>query len=187
MCVGTEAPTNINPITINPDIEFSLKQTKNVDCSTSPNGEVTVTLVDWSTTSNYTYSVLSPLNPGSISGGNVTSKIFTIAIPSINTTPQTYTVIISENGSTCGIEKEITIAPKLEPIFKATPSDKICNGTETGVITITDEVFNGIKNVKYTISLNGGALTPTQETFDAATKTFSGLPSRNLYNNRNRR
>ncbi|MCD8454180.1 T9SS type B sorting domain-containing protein [Tenacibaculum finnmarkense genomovar ulcerans] len=176
LCVGTEAPTNINPITINPDIEFSLKQTKNVDCSTSPNGEVTVTLVDWSTTSNYTYSVLSPLNPGSISGGNVTSKIFTIAIPSINTTPQTYTVIISENGSTCGIEKEITIAPKLEPIFKATPSDKICNGTETGVITITDEVFNGIKNVKYTISLNGGALTPAQETFDAATKTFSGLP-----------
>ncbi|MCG8751238.1 T9SS type B sorting domain-containing protein, partial [Tenacibaculum finnmarkense] len=176
LCVGTEAPTNINPITINPDIEFTLVETKNVDCSASPNGEVTVTLVDWSTTSNYTYSVLSPLNPGSISGGNVTSKIFTIAIPSINTTPQTYTVIISENGSTCGIEKEITIAPKLEPIFKATPSDKICNGTETGVITITDEVFNGIKNVTYTISLNGGTLNTTQKTFDAAKRTFSGLP-----------
>ncbi|MCG8207033.1 T9SS type B sorting domain-containing protein [Tenacibaculum finnmarkense] len=176
LCVGTEAPTNINPITINPDIEFSLKQTKNVDCSTSPNGEVTVTLVDWSTTSNYTYSVLSPLNPGSISGGNVTSKIFTIAIPSINTTPQTYTVIISENGSTCGISGEIPIAPKLEPSFEATPSDKICNGTETGVITITDEVFNGIKNVKYTISLNGGALTPAQGNFNTTTSSFENLP-----------
>ncbi|MCG8236385.1 T9SS type B sorting domain-containing protein [Tenacibaculum finnmarkense] len=176
LCVGTEAPTNINPITINPDIEFSLKQTKKVDCSTSPNGEVTVTLTNWSTTSNYTYSVSSLLNPGSISGGNVTSKIFTIAIPSINTTPQTYTVIISENGSTCGISNTIPIAPKLKPSFEATPSDKICNGTETGVITITDEFSNGIKNVKYTISLNGGTLTSTQETFDAVTKTFTGLP-----------
>ncbi len=177
LCVGTENPTSINPITINPDIKFTLVETKKVDCSTtSPNGEVTVTLKNWSTTSNYTYSVSSLLNPGSISGGNVTSKIFTIAIPSINTTPQTYTVIISENGSTCGIEKEITIAPKLEPSFKATPSDKICNGTETGVITITDEVFNGIKNVTYTISLNGGTLTSTQETFDTAKRTFSGLP-----------
>ncbi|WP_370424802.1 T9SS type B sorting domain-containing protein [Tenacibaculum dicentrarchi] len=177
LCVGTENPTNINPITINPDIKFTLVETKKVDCSTtSPNGEVTVTLKNWSTTSNYTYSVSSLLNPGSISGGNVTSKIFTIAIPSINTTPQTYTVIISENGSTCGIEKEITIAPKLEPSFKATPSDKICNGTETGVITITDEVFNGIKNVTYTISLNSGTLTSTQETFDTAKRTFSGLP-----------
>ncbi|MCG8795454.1 T9SS type B sorting domain-containing protein [Tenacibaculum finnmarkense] len=176
LCVGTEAPTNINPITINPDIEFSLKQTKNVDCSASPNGIVTVTLENWSTTSNYTYSVSSLLNPGSISGGNVTSKIFTIAIPSINTTPQTYTVIISENGSTCGISNTIPIAPKLKPSFEATPSDKICNGTATGVITITDEVSNGIKNVKYTISLNGGTLTSTQETFDAVTKTFTGLP-----------
>ncbi|MCG8807819.1 T9SS type B sorting domain-containing protein [Tenacibaculum finnmarkense] len=177
LCVGTEAPTNINPITINPDIEFTLVETKKVDCSTtSPNGIVTVTLENWSTTSNYTYSVSSLLNPGSISGGNVTSKIFTIAIPSINTTPQTYTVIISENGSTCGISNTIPIAPKLEPSFEATPSDKICNGTETGVITITDEFSNGIKNVKYTISLNGGTLTSTQETFDAAKRTFSGLP-----------
>ncbi|MCG8762209.1 T9SS type B sorting domain-containing protein [Tenacibaculum finnmarkense] len=176
LCVGTEAPTNINPITINPDIEFSLKQTKNVDCSASPNGIVTVTLENWSTTSNYTYSVSSLLNPGSISGGNVTSKIFTIAIPSINTTPQTYTVIISENGSTCGISNTIPIAPKLEPSFEATPSDKICNGTETGVITITDEFSNGIKNVTYTISLNGGTLTPAQETFNTVTKTFTGLP-----------
>ncbi|WCC41285.1 T9SS type B sorting domain-containing protein [Tenacibaculum finnmarkense] len=176
LCVGTEAPTNINPITINPDIEFTLVETKKVDCSASPNGEVTVTLTNWSTTSNYTYSVSSLLNPGSISGGNVTSKIFTIAIPSINTTPQIYTVIISENGSTCGISNTIPIAPKLEPSFEATPSDKICNGTETGVITITDEFSNGIKNVKYTISLNGGTLTSTQETFDAVTKTFTGLP-----------
>ncbi|MCD8410058.1 T9SS type B sorting domain-containing protein [Tenacibaculum finnmarkense] len=187
LCVGTEAPTNINPITINPDIEFSLKQTKNVDCSASPNGIVTVTLTNWSTTSNYTYKVekVNKIIGGSntalaINGSitnNVTSKTFTISIPaSGNDNKETYKVTISENGSTCGIEKEITIAPKLEPSFKATPSDKICNGTETGVITITDEVFNGIKNVKYTISLNGGALTPAQETFDAATKTFSGLP-----------
>ncbi|MCD8444669.1 SprB repeat-containing protein, partial [Tenacibaculum finnmarkense] len=176
LCVGTEAPTNINPITINPDIEFSLKQTKNVDCSASPNGIVTVTLENWSTTSNYTYSVSSLLNPGSISGGNVTSKIFTIAIPSINTTPQTYTVIISENGSTCGISNTIPIAPKLEPSFEATPSDKICNGTATGVITITDEVSNGIKDIEYTISSNVGTLTPAQETFNTVTKTFTGLP-----------
>ncbi len=176
LCDGIVKTVGKDTVTINPDIEFSLKQTKNVDCSAFPNGEVTVTLVDWSTTSNYTYSVSSLLNPGSISGGNVTSKIFTIAIPSINTTPQTYTVIISENGSTCGIEKEITIAPKLEPSFEAIPSDKICNGTSTGVITITDEVFNGIKNVTYTISSNVGALTSAQETFNTVTRTFSGLP-----------
>ncbi|MCD8432566.1 T9SS type B sorting domain-containing protein [Tenacibaculum finnmarkense genomovar ulcerans] len=180
-CVGTENPTSINPITINPDIEFTLVETKKVDCSTtsptSANGIVTVTLENWSTTSNYTYSVSSLLNPGSISGGNVTSKIFTIAIPSINTTPQTYTVIISENGSTCGISNTIPIAPKLEPSFEAKATvNNICNGTETGVITITDEFSNGIKNVTYTISLNGGTLTPAQETFNTVTKTFTGLP-----------
>ncbi|WP_233898996.1 T9SS type B sorting domain-containing protein [Tenacibaculum piscium] len=194
-CVGTENPTSINPITINPDIEFTLVETKKVDCSTtsptSANGIVTVTLENWSTTSNYTYKVekVNKIIGGSntalaINGSitnNVTSKTFTISIPAGNVNKETYKITIIDKDaiptpSTCGISEEITIAPKLEPIFKATPSDKICNGTETGVITITDEVFNGIKNVKYTISLNGGALTPAQETFDAATKTFSGLP-----------
>ncbi|WP_233901005.1 T9SS type B sorting domain-containing protein [Tenacibaculum piscium] len=175
LCVGKENPTSINPITINPDIEFTLVETKKVDCSTSPNGEVTVTLKNWvNGISNYKVvdSNSNALNIGGNIINDVPSQIFTISIP----TAETYTVIISEKGSTCGISNTITIAPKLEPIFKATPSDKICNGTETGVITITDEVFNGIKNVTYTISLNGGALTPAQETFDAATKTFSGLP-----------
>ncbi|MCD8422668.1 T9SS type B sorting domain-containing protein [Tenacibaculum finnmarkense genomovar ulcerans] len=173
-CVGTENPTSINPITINPDIEFTLVETKKIDCSASPNGIVTVTLKNWSATSNYTYKVV---DSNSNALGNISNDItvnpFTISIP----TAETYTVIISEKGSTCGISNTIPIAPKLEPSFEAKATvNNICNGTATGVITITDEVSNGIKNVKYTISLNVGALTPAQETFDAATKTFSGLP-----------
>ncbi|MCD8399951.1 T9SS type B sorting domain-containing protein [Tenacibaculum finnmarkense] len=173
LCVGTENPTSINPITINPDIEFTLAETKKIDCSASPNGIVTVTLKNWSATSNYTYKVV---DSNSNALGNISNDItvnpFTISIP----TAETYTVIISEKGSTCGISNTIPIAPKLEPSFEATPSDKICNGTETGVITITDEFSNGIKNVTYTISLNGGTLTSAQGNFNTTTSSFENLP-----------
>ncbi|MBE7690325.1 T9SS type B sorting domain-containing protein [Tenacibaculum piscium] len=182
-CVGTENPTNINPITINPDIEFSLKQTKNVDCSASPNGEVTVTLKNWST--NYKYKVEDSKGTAFLNIGNqiffdVSSQIFTISIPAGNVNKETYKITIIDKDaiptpSTCGISEEITIAPKLEPIFKATPSDKICNGTATGVITIT-EIFNGIKDIKYTISPAVGTLTSTQGNFNTTTSSFENLP-----------
>ncbi|MCG8184024.1 T9SS type B sorting domain-containing protein [Tenacibaculum piscium] len=185
LCDGIVKTVGKDTVTINPDIEFTLVETKKVDCSTSPNGEVTVTLENWSTTSNYTYKVEDSKGTAFLNIGNqiffdVPSQTFTISIPAGNVNKETYKVTIIDKDavptSTCGISREIPIAPKLKPIFEAKATvNNICNGTETGVITIIDEVFNGIEDIEYTISSNVGTLTPAQETFNTVTKTFTGL------------
>ncbi|CAM1333533.1 T9SS type B sorting domain-containing protein [Tenacibaculum aestuariivivum] len=152
-------------VTINPDVNFSLVETKKVDCSALPNGEVTVTLESWvNGTANYTYSVVGSVEAGSILGGNVTTNPFTISIPNTNTTPQTYTVTITDNDalpSACSVSKEIIIQPRVEPNFTALAIvDNICFGSTTGVIKVTPTA-NGISPLTYVINNVANTYTAT--------------------------
>ncbi|MCG8842550.1 T9SS type B sorting domain-containing protein [Tenacibaculum finnmarkense] len=108
-----------------------------------------------------------------------TSKVITVT-PATLTTPPTfktsvaeeYTITITDIGATpnCTKTSKFTVKESVKPKFTATPSDKICNGTATGVITINETVKVGINPVTYTISPNNGTFDDTN-----GIKTFKGL------------
>ncbi|WP_408024847.1 hypothetical protein, partial [Tenacibaculum sediminilitoris] len=166
---GCDAGTPTN-VTINPDVNFSLVETKKVDCSVSPDGIVTVDFVNWTSgTSNYTYDVSGSVEGSLVTNVVVTSDPFTITIPNGNTTPQTYTVTVRDLDATpmCDVSRTIEIQPEIRPDFTPVVTASLCSGDNSGVITLT-AVDNGILPISYTIS-------PVAGTYDGAS-TFSDLP-----------
>ncbi|MFT7900361.1 T9SS type B sorting domain-containing protein [Tenacibaculum ascidiaceicola] len=170
---GCPAPDQT--VTINPDVNFSLVETKKVDCSVSPDGIVTVDLTNWTSgVSNYEYEVVSP--SGVLVNGAVTSDPFTISIPSTNPTPQTYTVTVRDLSSlpapVCEVSKDIVINPRIEPVFTAIATvNDICSGSADGEITVS-ETDNGISPLTYVINP-----LPAGSSFN--NNVFSGLPAGN--------
>ncbi|AZJ35415.1 DUF11 domain-containing protein [Tenacibaculum singaporense] len=150
---GCDAGTPTD-VTINPDVNFSLVETKKVDCSASPDGIVTVDLVNWTSGSNYQYDVAGSVDGVLVTGGIISSDPFTISIPGGNTTPQTYTVTVRDTDATpvCDVSKTIEIQPEIRPEFTAVASvNDICFGSTDGEITVSP-TDNGILPLTYTIS-----------------------------------
>ncbi len=157
---GCDAGTPTN-VTINPDVNFSLTETKKVDCSVSPDGIVTVDLVDWTlATSNYEYDVVGSVDGAITANVAITSDPFTITILNTNTTPQTYTVTVRDLNATpvCDVSRDIVIQPRTEPDFTYVAEDSLCSGDNSGIITLT-AVDNGILPLTYTISPVAGTIT----------------------------
>ncbi|RLJ99677.1 T9SS type B sorting domain-containing protein [Tenacibaculum discolor] len=166
---GCDAGTPTN-VTINPDVNFLLVETKKVDCSASPDGEVTVDLVNWTSgTSNYTYDVSGSVDGSLMTNVVVTSDPFTVTIPSANNTPQTYTVTVRDLDATpiCDVSRTIEIQPEIRPDFTPEVTASLCSGDNSGIITLT-AIDNGILPITYTIS-------PIAGTYDGDS-TFTDLP-----------
>ncbi|WP_408046589.1 beta strand repeat-containing protein, partial [Tenacibaculum crassostreae] len=172
---GCDAGTPTD-ITINPDVNFSLVETKKVDCSASPDGVVTVDLVNWSATSNYEYDISGSVDGALAANVAITSDPFTITIPSANATPQTYTVTVRDLGATpvCSVSKDILIEPEIRPVFTPTVTvNDICFGSSDGEISVTP-TDNGILPLTYTISPDpNGASGVSSNT----TVVFGNLPA----------
>ncbi|MBE7645802.1 T9SS type B sorting domain-containing protein [Tenacibaculum finnmarkense genomovar ulcerans] len=125
---------------------------------------------------NFTYSVIDK---------NDTSKVITVT-PATLTTPPTfttseagdYTITITDKVGNCPITRDFTVKESVKPEFvpEATTT-KICNGSSTGVISITSELQNGINDLTYTISPNINNVIPYTGTFNTTTKSFENLPA----------
>ncbi|PHN99737.1 hypothetical protein CSC82_32480, partial [Rhodobacteraceae bacterium 4F10] len=166
---GCDAGTPTD-VTINPDVNFSLVETKKVDCSVSPDGIVTVDLVNWTSgTSNYTYDVSGSVDGSLMTNVVVTSDPFTVTIPSANDTPQTYTVTVRDLDATpiCDVSRTIEIQPEIRPDFTPEVTASLCSGDNSGIITLT-AIDNGTLPITYTIS-------PIAGTYDGDS-TFTDLP-----------
>ncbi|MCG8882778.1 T9SS type B sorting domain-containing protein [Tenacibaculum finnmarkense] len=91
-----------------------------------------------------------------------------------------YTITITDTGATpnCTKTSNFTVAESVKPEFvlEATTT-KICNGSSTGVISITSELQNGINDLTYTISPNINNVIPYTGTFNTTTKSFENLPA----------
>ncbi len=171
-CTALTAPIDV---TINPKVNFSLVETKKIDCTPTPNGIVTVDLANWTSgVSNYEYEVVDSSGGSLVLSSPVTSNPFTIEIPNGNPTPQTYTVTVRDLNSlptpVCEVSKEIIINPRIEPVFTAQATvDNICIGSSDGEITVSS-TDNGISPLTYTINPQ-----PTGWSFN--NNVFSGLPA----------
>ena len=171
-CTALTAPIDV---TINPKVNFSLVETKKIDCTPTPNGIVTVDLTNWTSgVSNYEYEVVDSSGGSLVLSSPVTSNPFTISIPNGNPTPETYTVTVRDMDSQpkpeCEVSKEIIINPRIEPVFTAQATvNNICSGSSTGEITVSS-TDNGISPLIYRINPQ-----PTGWSFN--NNVFSGLPA----------
>ncbi|MFL0108211.1 SprB repeat-containing protein, partial [Tenacibaculum maritimum] len=152
-------------ITLHPNLEFTVTETKKIDCTVSPSGIVSVSILSGS--GNYEYEVLNSL------GGAVVSRVAIVGTTvTFNTVAKDiYTVNVYDVGATpnCSITKTIDIDDSIKPIFTHDKEDSVCNGSNSGIIRLTAQ-DNGIVPLRYTISPdpNGvGAIT---------TNVFENLP-----------
>ncbi|SEC95476.1 gliding motility-associated C-terminal domain-containing protein [Tenacibaculum sp. MAR_2009_124] len=154
-------------ITLLSSLDFLVTQTKNIDCSASPDGVVTIDVTSGSGT--YEYAVVNSLGGTIVAqttmGG--TTVTFNVA------TADTYTVEVFDMGATpnCSNTVDIEILPSIQPNFSLVASvDNICNGSSTGEILIT-EINTSINPLTYTISPDPNAIGSTSD------KLFTGLPA----------
>ncbi|MEP0214652.1 MAG: T9SS type B sorting domain-containing protein [Cellulophaga sp.] len=152
--------------TIYPKFQATAAVTKLLDCSATPNAEITITAFDGS--GSYAYEIDGP-------GTNDLPRT-NLPLPSNAdvwndaTVSGTYIVSVYDNNTpSCPPTVfNIVVEDAVTPIFTHTFTDVTCNSADDGTITLY-QTDNGINPLTYTI-------TPLAGTFDAATSTFSDLP-----------
>ncbi|MFD0994253.1 hypothetical protein, partial [Tenacibaculum geojense] len=168
-CPGTALTSPL--VTISPDLAFTAIQTKNIDCSASPDGVITVDITSGSGT--YEYSVVNSSSAVIVAQTSTGGTTFTFPV----STADTYTVEVFDMAATpvCSTTVDVVVAPAIQPDFSAVASvNNICFGSTDGVIQIT-EVNNSINPLTYSISVVSGG--PYSGSIDMTTLTYSGLPA----------
>lgn len=154
-CTDTENITLYRKISVNPIV------TKELDCTTSPDAEITLNVSDG--LAPFTYEV-STDGGGTYDTTGFTANIYSAA------TAQTYTFRVTDaNG--CQFISEATIEPKIAPDFTFVQTDESCINSSDGTITITPTSGVG----PFTYSIDNGA------NFYVS-NFFSGLNATGTYN-----
>ncbi len=136
-------------LTIAPQLTAAPQITKGLDCTTTPDAEITVTITGG--TSPFTYDVniggagfAGPPAPVAVSGNTF---VFTAAAA------DTYQFLITD-ANNCTVESSaVTITPVVNPTAEAFPVPPLCNGDATGSV----EIVPSEGTAPYTIVFDGGA------------------------------
>ncbi|NRT14507.1 gliding motility-associated-like protein [Flavobacterium sp. 28A] len=153
-CTNTAAP-----ITVYPKLTTAAT-TKQLDCSTTPDGSITVTIAGGK--ANYSYTVKKGTATASAPITGVTGPTFTYPVLVANAGSYTF-VITDANG--CKSTVTATIDARTNPTLAiASQTDVTCNGLATGSVTL---IGSGGSGTGYTYSNDG--------TTYGVNATFTGL------------
>jgi gliding motility-associated-like protein/uncharacterized repeat protein (TIGR01451 family) len=150
--------TDTASVTVHPPLQAQVTLTKLMDCSVSPDAEITLDLIDGS--GDYDYEVAD-------SGGTIVARTalpsdpFVLAVSAADT----YTITVFDNltDTPCTEVFTVVVPPIVNPSFVATPTDVSCQGSTDGSIEM-DASASPITIVQYT--LTPGALTTATNRFD---------------------
>jgi len=162
--IDSNGCTDTDTIEIFPVLEANVSLTKLIDCTASPDAQITIDVTFGS--GDYDYQITNSL-------GVVQTRTTLLTDPLIYSTsiPEDYVITLFDNNTSapeCNRVFNINVPTVLTPAFTETHVDVTCNGSTDGTITLT-ETPNGINPLTYTI-------TPAAGTFNAATNTFENLP-----------
>ncbi|RYF24918.1 MAG: hypothetical protein EOO42_04795 [Flavobacteriales bacterium] len=135
----------VSNIVIAPELKGSAAISKTLDCTTSPNASITVTISGG--TANFTYKVKKGTGAYSTSNA-VTGTSFVYPA----TAADLYTFEITDSKG-CVTTTTATINPITNPTVTATKVDATCNGASTGSVQLVGAGGSG----GYTYSFNGSA------------------------------
>ena len=150
----------VGPVVLTDAMAATAAVVKPIDCTISPDGEITITVTGGS--SNLDYTVTYPDLTTTVSQNN---GVFTNL-----SQPGEYVFVITDLDTAipCTYTVRQTLDPAILPVFAETHTDVTCNGANNGTIALS-QTENGINPLTYTIS-------PIAGTFNAATSTFENLP-----------
>ena len=148
-----------------PVLEASASLTKLLDCTTTPDAEISIEVQFGS--SNYDYEITNGL-------GSVVARTALPSNPFVFSTgiAEDYVITIYDtntNTPECSRSFNVTVPPVIIPSFTETHVDANCNGNADGSISLA-ETNNGVNPLTYIISPSAGS-------FNAATRTFENLPA----------
>jgi len=170
--IDSNGCTAIDTVDVHPVLQADVSLTKLLDCTASPDAQITIDVTAGS--GNYDYEI-------SDSGGTVVSRAALPSVPYVYDAPvaENYVITIydrSTSGPECSRSFPIEVPAEVRPVVNPiTPSDVTCNGASDGSITIS-AVDNGIGPYTFEItSLDGAAtsISPTSSTNTSA--SFIGL------------
>ncbi|MCB4797964.1 T9SS type B sorting domain-containing protein [Neotamlana laminarinivorans] len=137
--------------TVEPQLQLDADLTKDIDCTTSPDGTIVLTPSGGTGVGPYTYEV-------SINGGAfavIASDTYTV------TTSGTYEFRVTNSQSCQATSNIITVDPLGTPVATEIHTDISCNGGSDGTITVTASGTEG----PYEYSIDGGTTFLTSNVF----------------------
>ena len=165
--------TDTDVVTVHPVLEVDVALTKLLDCSVSPDAEITIEVLSGS--GDYDYQITD-------GGGTVVARTALSSNPLVfsTTTVENYTITVFDNltSTPCTRVFNIPVVPALTPSFNITAtSDVSCNGNDDGTIDVA-AVDNGTGPFTFEIISGPGSsatfpLAPTSS--NATTASFAGL------------
>ncbi|QCX01892.1 T9SS type B sorting domain-containing protein [Aggregatimonas sangjinii] len=161
--IDSNGCTDTDTVDIHPILEANVSLTKLLDCTASPDAEITIEVTFGS--GDYDYQITDGT-------GTVVAKQALPSNPYVfsATIAEDYVITVYDNltAGPCNRIFNITVPDAVTPAFTEVHTDLSCNGANDGSITLT-ETLNGINPLTYTIS-------PAAGSFNAATNTFENLP-----------
>ncbi|MGB6153459.1 MAG: hypothetical protein WBG48_15880, partial [Pricia sp.] len=174
--IDSNGCTDTDTVDVHPVLQANVSLTKLLDCTASPDAQITIDVTAGS--GNYDYQI-------SDSGGTIVPRAALPSDPYIYNAPivENYIITIydrSTSGPECSRSFTIEVPAEVRPLVNTiTPVDVSCNGASDGSITIS-AVDNAIGPFTFEItSLDGAAtsINPTSSTNTSA--TFTGLAPTN--------
>ena len=137
-------------VEVYPLFEATAEVSKLLDCSASPDAQITITASGGS--GNYSYAIAGGVT---VPEGDMPDNPFTLTVPASGE----YTVTVYDKGpdntttdyTKCEIEKAITVEEPIQPGFVVRATDISCNGADDGTIRIT-AINNGAEPLSYTLT-----------------------------------
>ena len=146
--------TDTESITVNPTITASASLVKDLDCSASPDAQISVTIADGYPA--YTYEVLLNGTNYQAAGTPVPSTTFTFTTADFGA----FEFVITDTETCSVTTNEITVSDNQLPIVTPALTAPLCNGDANGSVDLN--VSGGLG--PYSITFNGSAPS-TQEVY----------------------
>ncbi|MEA1786476.1 T9SS type B sorting domain-containing protein [Arenibacter sp. GZD96] len=150
---------------IHPKPEAAVSVTKLLDCTVTPNGEITISASNGS--GSFDYEISGPVNQARTAIPSPANSV----VWNLASAAGDYLVSVYDNNtpSCAPLTFTVRIPPAVTPVFTETHLDVSCFGANDGSITLF-QTDNGINPLAYSIS-------PLAGTFNAATSSFENLPA----------
>ena len=171
--IDSNGCSDASTVTVHPVLQANVSLTKLLDCSPSPDAEITIDVLSGS--NDYDYEISNSL-------GVVVSRTSLPSNPFVFTTanPEDYTITVYDNNTDlpeCFRTFNVTVPPAIMPSFTYTDTDVTCYGDDNGTISV-QAVDNGIGPYTFEIiaASDGSISTPiAPSSSTATTATFTGL------------
>ncbi|MGL2987974.1 T9SS type B sorting domain-containing protein [Flavobacterium sp. RSSA_27] len=163
---GNGCEANVDFVVL-PKLELSAAVTKALDCTSSPNAEITLTANGGTTTP------LPYIFEYSTTGGAPWTTMTTNVLSASTAGTYTFRVTDANNTTTCQTTTSIVLDPIPTTVFTTTETNVSCNGGSDGTITVNVTAGEG----PYEYSLTDGVTTTPFQT----SNQFTGLAAGTTY------